>query len=251
MSFCIYPLYMYKTNIEVCLSTELLHLFDIRDFLVVIVDIFRATSTITAALGNGCLSIRPVKNIEEALLWRKQNYVLAGEKDGIKINGFDLGNSPVEVKNFDFNTRKMAFITTNGTFAINKSLLAKEILIGSFHNITVLANYLKTVAQKSLILCAGWKGNPCLEDCLFAGALVHELSDSFLIKQDAALICQEIFLNAKHDLVSFCKKSSHYARLYEMGIEQDLVECLRINFYPVLAGFNKETNEILPLNLKL
>ncbi|MFQ3577329.1 MAG: 2-phosphosulfolactate phosphatase [Cytophagales bacterium] len=239
---------MFKPSLAVCLSTELFHLMQPEGKTVVIVDIFRATSTITSAFWHGCKAIKTVTSPEEALKLREENYIVAGEQNGDIISGFDLGNSPVALKSFDFSGKKMSLVTTNGTKALNMSLKASEILTGSFHNLDLLAEYLNHSNRDVIIFCSGWKGHPCLEDSLFAGALVDRLERNFTAHQDAALLCNDLYNLAKTDLYAYCTKASHYARLHEKGIEEDMRNCLELNIYPVVPNLDFESLELILMN---
>ncbi len=84
--------------------------------LVVLVDILRASSTITAALGEEALVVKPVATVEEALLYRKRGFLVAGERGGLPPEGFDLGNSPREA--YRMARQKVVLTTTNGTKAL-------------------------------------------------------------------------------------------------------------------------------------
>ncbi|HNB81317.1 MAG TPA: 2-phosphosulfolactate phosphatase, partial [Chitinophagaceae bacterium] len=87
-----------KPRIETCFSPSLLHLYDISESIVVIIDVFRATSTMAAALEQGALEIIPVSKVEEciALGASMSNTITAGERDGKVAPGLQHGNSPLE-----------------------------------------------------------------------------------------------------------------------------------------------------------
>src|ERR1041385_4962484 len=129
-------------SVEVCVSPELMHLYDVRDKTVVVVDILRATSCMVTAFAHGVESITPVANLEECRSLKTRGFVISGERDGKKVEGFDKGNSPFEYTGDQVRGLKIAFTTTNGTQAIEKAKDAKEIIIGSFLNLTTVAKYL-------------------------------------------------------------------------------------------------------------
>src|SRR6187549_669332 len=129
-------------TIDVCLSPELMHLYKVHDKTVVVVDILRATSCMTTAFAHGIESITPFAKLEDCLTMKSKGYFTAGERDGKKVDGFDLGNSPFEYMDENLKGKKIAFTTTNGTQAIAKSAGAKEIIIGSFLNLSAVTNYL-------------------------------------------------------------------------------------------------------------
>lgn len=221
-------------TIDVCVSPDLMHLYDVKDTTVVVVDILRATSCITTALASGIASIRPFAKLDEALTMKEQGYFTAGERNGEKVSGFDFGNSPFEYMNENLKGKKIAFTTTNGTQAIAKSIGASEIIIGSFLNLDSVVHHLRTGSHNILIACAGWKGKMNLEDTIFAGAVVALLTNVANPVCDAPLAAQYLYSQAKSDLVGFLKNSSHVKRLNRLDIHKDIVFCLTPNQYNVV-----------------
>lgn len=223
-----------KRYIDVCLSPDLMHLFNVEVYAVVVVDILRATSCMTTAFAHGIESITPFAQLEDCLSMSSQGYLTAGERDGKKVEGFDLGNSPFEYMDEAVKGRKIAFTTTNGTQAIVKSFGAKEIIIGSFLNLQAVVNHLKSVEHNILVVCAGWKGKVNLEDTLFAGALVDHLQPAVQPACDAPLAAQRLFLQGRTNMVDFLKDSSHVKRLARLNIHRDIEFCLTPDQYHVL-----------------
>ena len=130
--------------IKVCLSPSLFPIYSDRKSIVVVVDILRATSAICTALDLGVKSIIPVSTIEDALdLKDCDNHILAAERNGKVVRGFDIGNSPTDYLNKDFQDKKMVLTTTNGTRAINIAKRDHQVVIGSFLNIDALTGYEK------------------------------------------------------------------------------------------------------------
>ena len=119
-------------SIEVCFSPELIHLHEVTGKLVVVVDIFRATSTMVAALANGITEILPFADLESCRAMQDQGYLIAGERNGLTAPGFGLGNSPVAFLEGNYAGKKLAMTTTNGTLALEKSKGAVAILVGVF-----------------------------------------------------------------------------------------------------------------------
>lgn len=221
-------------TIDVCLSPELMHLYEVRNRTVVVVDILRATSCMVTAFAHGVESITPVANLEECRKMKTKGYVISGERDGKKVEGFDKGNSPFEYLGDQVKGLKIAFTTTNGTQAIEKSKEAREVIIGSFLNLTTVAKYLLLGENNALIVCAGWKGRVNLEDTLFAGALVEKLKEYLGPDCDAPLAAQHLYNIAKNDMVSFLNASSHVRRLNKLNIHDDIKFCVTPDQYKVL-----------------
>jgi len=211
-----------------------MHLYEVRDKTVVVVDILRATSCMTTAFAFGIKSITPFAKLEDCLAMKEKGYVTAGERDGKKVDGFDLGNSPFEYMEEKLKGKKIAFTTTNGTVAIAKSVGAREIVIGSFLNLSAITGYLSNSDNNVLVVCAGWKGRVNLEDTLFAGALVDRLSDHTEPDCDAPLAAQHLYQQAKDDLNEFLKDSSHVKRLAKLNIHKDIRFCLTPDQYSVV-----------------
>lgn len=221
-------------TIDVCLSPDLMHLYPVSDRVVVVVDILRATSCMVTALAHGVQSIRPFANLEECRAMKAQGYFTAGERNGEKVEGFDFGNSPFEYMIEKLKGQRIAFTTTNGTQAIAKSHGAKQIIIGSFLNLTAVTEYLKRGNDSVLVVCAAWKGKVNLEDTLFAGALVENLKDHIEPDCDAPLAAQRLYNLAKKNMVDFLKDSSHVKRLNRLHVHKDIAFCVTPDQYPVV-----------------
>ncbi len=221
-------------TIDVCVSPELMHLYDVRNSTVVIVDILRATSCMVTAFAHGAASITPFSSTEECRRMKSKGYITSGERNGEKVSGFDKGNSPFEYMGDELKGQKIAFTTTNGTQAIDKAKEAKQIIIGSFLNLTVVTRYLLLSEYNILVVCAGWKGKVNLEDTLFAGAIVENLRNHIEPDCDAPLVAQHLYNLAKTDMVKFLSNSSHVKRLNRLNIHKDIGFCLTSDQYPVL-----------------
>lgn len=233
-------------KIDVCLSPDLMHLYPVQDKTVVVVDILRATSCMTTAFAHGVESITPFASLDACRAMKEQHYVTAGERDGKKVDGFDLGNSPFEYMVPKLMGAKIAFTTTNGTQAIAKSEGAKDIIIGSFLNLSSISEYLLECRDDILIVCAGWKGKVNLEDTLFAGALVERLKHQYLSECDAPLAAQHLYSMAKDNLEAFLKESSHVKRLARLNIHKDIAFCLTPDQYSVVPRL---TNGVLKTSM--
>ncbi len=222
-----------KRELSVCLSTSMIQSFDLTNKVVVVVDIFRATSVICTALSNGISEIMPVNEISDVKSFlNKENFLIAAERGGEIVEGFKFGNSPLSyVDNPKIIGKKLVLTTTNGTKAINLSLKADEILIGSFLNLSSLENLLKQKNKDCIIFCSGWKGLVCLEDTLFAGCLATRLLSSgvFFSHCDSVILSKKIFDSASKDMLSFLINSSYKERTRELNINADINFCLSID----------------------
>lgn len=228
-----------KLKLEVCLTPALLPLHKLENSIVVVIDIFRATSSICYGIENGADAIIPVSHVEECAAYHGTGHLLAAERDGEVVEGFDFGNSPFAYTPEKVAGKTIVLTTTNGTHAIQLSRNAKRIVIGSFFNLSSLSQWLIDEDENIILVCAGWKNNFNLEDTVFAGAVVNRLKGDKYTLDDAAIAAEDLFLVAKDDLAAFLSKSSHSERLKKLGIEKDIAFCLRIDetsAIPVLDG---------------
>ena len=234
-----------KPTLEICLTPDAVSFIDLTGKIAVIVDIFRATSTIVAGLASGVTHVVPVANVEDALNYKSESdeknnekYVTAGERNGEKVEGFDIGNSPFEHMAQEF--KKIVMTTTNGTQAIEAvKSTAEQVIIASFLNLKAITNYLKSQNKDVVIVCAGWKGRFNAEDSLFAGALALKLKSDFWWEGDETLFASHSYSSVKNNLPKMLKQSSHYKRLKENGVEDDMDFCLQIDKFknvPILNG---------------
>lgn len=228
-----------KLKVEVCLSPALLPLYQLENSVVVVIDIFRATSSICYGIENGVEAIIPVSKIEECAAYHGTGHLLAAERNGEVVEGFDFGNSPFAYSPEKVAGKTVVLTTTNGTHAIQLSRNAKRIVIGSFLNLSALSQWLIEEKENILLVCAGWKNNFNLEDTAFAGAVVNKLKSDRYLLDDAAIAAEDLYLQAQSDLSGFLSRSSHSERLKRLGIEEDIAFCLNIDLttaIPILDG---------------
>ena len=226
-------------QIDVCFTPDLLHLHQVENTIVVVADVFRATSCMVTAFAHGVNSIIPVATIDECRDWQQRGYLAAAERNARRVDGFELDNSPFTYMNGQIRGANVAMTTTNGTLAITKSRSAVKVLVGSFLNLEAIVRYLKTERYDVMVLCAGWKGRVNMEDTLFAGALVERLKDSYAMAEDSAIMAWRLYEQGKDNLAGYLFNSSHIKRLQRLGIQKDITYCLQHDLYdvvPVLRG---------------
>lgn len=234
-----------KPVIYTCLSPALLHLYDLRESNVVIIDVLRATSTIAAALHNGAACVIPVEKVDECIeIGKKLNAITAGERDGRVAEGLQYGNSPFEYPESFISGKTLVLTTTNGTRLLHMAAAAgaARIMTGAFANLSAVCNFLKQSAQPVVLACAAWKDRVNLEDSLFAGAVINQLTSEFDLPCDASKMAQSLYREAAPDLYEFMKNrnASHYRRLMGFGLERDIRHCLTPDTAPVLPVFDDE-----------
>ena len=229
-------------GLDVCLSPALLPLYNVEDYIVVVIDIFRATSSICYGIENGAAAIIPVSEVEECAAYREKGteYLLAAERNGEVVAGFDFGNSPFSYTAEKVSGKTVVLTTTNGTHALHLSRNAKKIIIGSFLNLTALCNWLKTQNENILLVCAGWKNNFNLEDTLFAGAVIEQLKYSGFVLDDPSIAANDLFQIGKDDIGKYLSKTSHGERLKKLGIEKDIAFCLQVDLTTAIPVLERE-----------
>lgn len=223
---------------ETILSPALLPLYDLKGKTVVVIDILRATSSICVGFHSGVSLFRPVAHPEQALALENAGFIAAAERNGQKLEGFKLGNSPFDYLKNDLQNKKIAITTTNGTRCLHLSYEAGEIIIGSFLNLKAIANYCRSKNNDVIAFCAGWKDKFNLEDTLFAGALATLLFDDYTIECDSTLAAMDLFAKASDDLSGYIKKASHAQRFERLGIEKDIDFCMQQSIYDLVPKMN-------------
>lgn len=220
-----------KPQLHTSLSPALLHLYDLSNTVVVIIDVLRATSTIATALHNGAKCVIPVDSVAKCIeLGKKIDAITAGERDGKVAEGLEYGNSPFEYPKEFIENKTLVLTTTNGTKLLHMALErgAPQIITGSFPNLSAVCNYLLAQNKNVLLGCAAWKDRVNIEDMLFAGAVINRIKKNFSINCDSSQIAETMYAKAKKDLYEFmkAKEASHYLRLSGYGLEKDMQYCL-------------------------
>lgn len=220
----------HKPILHTSLSPALLHLYDLSNSVVVIIDVFRATSTIASVLFNGAKAIIPVDSVAKAIEVSKNiGAIAAGERDGKIADGLQYGNSPLEYPRTFIENKTLVLTTTNGTRLLQMALdkNADTIISGSFPNLTAVCDFLVSEKKNVVLGCAGWKDRFNLEDTLFAGAVIHQIKNEFEIHCDSSLMAESIYAKHKHNLLDFAPQLTHYHRLVErFGLIEDIKFCL-------------------------
>lgn len=230
-----------KPTLFTSLSPALLHLYDVSNSIVVIIDVLRATSTIASALYNGAKCVIPVDSVSRCIELGKQiDGITAGERDGKVADGLSYGNSPFEYPREFIQGKTLVLTTTNGTRLLHMALErgAKEIITGSFSNLTAVCDHLVEMNEHVILGCAAWKDKINMEDMLFAGAVISRVRENFTINCDSSHIAEAMYEKGYKDLFGFMKKNnaSHYHRLMGYGLEKDIRHCL-----------DEDTANVLPI----
>lgn len=240
---------MMKKFVHVCMTPALIDQFDVSEAIVVVIDILRATTTMCMAFDNGVEFMVPVEHAEECEAYREQGYLIAGERSGVQIEGFDFGNSPFSYTPKAVEGKRIAITTTNGTRAIKaaQERNARNIVVGSFCNISALSDWLIEQNQHVCLLCAGWRDHVTLEDTIFAGAMARKLRNHFTRFQDTALVAETLFQSANIRKRYFFRHSSHFNRLIHLNLQEEVKYAFRRDTHPVIPlMIGNELHDISP-----
>ncbi len=227
-------------RIEVCYSPALFDLYKNKDAYVVVVDVLRATSSICTAFSHGVSSIIPVKTRDEAYAYKQKGFLVAAERDGIKLDFADFGNSPYNFSKENVFGKHVVYSTTNGTKTIQIAAHSKGVLIGAFSNITTLTNWIAKKNAPVIILCAGWKNKYNIEDSVFAGALTERLlaTNAFYTDCDSAHAALDLWKHNKHDLRALIDICAQRERLRKNKLDDCIDFCLQLDSCNVVPIFN-------------
>jgi 2-phosphosulfolactate phosphatase len=233
---------MNKPSLYTVLSPALLHLYDVNNTIVVVIDVLRATSTIATALYNGAKEIIPVDSVQRCIqLGKELECITAGERDGQVAPGLQYGNSSFEYPREFIEGKTLVLTTTNGTKLLHMALAkgATEIITGSFLNLSSVCEHLIGMKKNVILACAGWKDRVNMEDTLFAGAVVSIVGEYFSINCDSCRIAETLYKKGRKDLYEFMKanEASHYHRLTNFGLEKDIRHCLTSDLANVLPEY--------------
>lgn len=233
-------------KVDVCFSPALYTSYaDSNDKIVVVVDIFRASTTMCAALQNGAASIIPVASIDEAEAYKAKGYLVGAERNVKRCDFADFGNSPFDYTSDKVRTKDIVFTTTNGTQAIDIASDADTLVIGAFSNLRAITNFCSTKQKDVIILCAGWNNRFSIEDSLYAGALSEALIVSGLVSGgDSTQIALDMWKEAKPDIRKYIDRSEHIKRLLSHGLDKDAEYCLQIDTVDLVPIYDRETKKI-------
>ena len=237
--------------IEVCFTPKLFPEVMIKDdYIVVLVDILRATTSICAAFENGVRNIIPVTTLEEAKSLKDKGFLVASEQDGKKLDFADFGNSAFNFSREAVGGKTLVYCTTNGTRALEIARKAERIAMGAFINIGALTGWLVAEDKNVVILCSGWKNKFCLEDTLFAGALTEKLLShgGYSIHCDSAAAALDLWHLAQPDILGYIEKAAHRHRLKKLGLDDVIPYSFTPDLTTVVPVF--QGREILNISLR-
>lgn len=236
-----------KTSLDICFSPALYPFYQKENDVVVVVDIFRATTTMCVAFANGAKSIISVADIELAKKYKSDGFLVGAERNARRVDFADFGNSPFEYSPEKVSGKEIVFTTTNGTQAIDVAKNAAHLFIGAFSNIDALVEKCVQSGNRVVILCAGWNNKVNIEDTIFGGFFAEKLSrkTDVVFESDAVRMAVEMWKLAKNNPLEYVNNSDHYARLVANGVAGDAEFCFKENTVSVVPRYDKEAKKII------
>jgi 2-phosphosulfolactate phosphatase len=233
-------------RIDVVFGIPQLSTQEMQGRVVAVIDVLRASTTIAVGLSNGARAIIPMESSDDAVTRSKQfergAVRLAGERRMLKMEGFDLGNSPTEHSGEAVEGKTVLLSTTNGTKALLAVQGARDVVVASYVNLTGVTTMLRTALRGGAdiaIICAGHERQFALEDAACAGRYVHHIAKrlSGIELNDAAMAAT--LLDRKHgdNLTRLFNSAAHGRALAAAGFEGDLAVCAAVDSYPVIPIF--------------
>ncbi|HUL43557.1 MAG TPA: 2-phosphosulfolactate phosphatase [Bacteroidota bacterium] len=235
-----------QIHIEVHFTPDQLDEMQLKDKNIVVIDVLRASTTIATALERGAKEIIPVSTIENAVKISGNLFgevtLRAGERNGKMIEGFNLGNSPLEYTNEVVKGKSIILMTTNGSVAIVKGRHAKHLVVAAFVNISAVTRFLTELKSDFMIICAGKEGHFCIEDAVCAGRIINKLGkggSTEYVLDDGAVAAAALDKTFGKSIVRMLKSSEHGKYLASIGFGEDIPVCAQVDSMetlPTLSG---------------
>ncbi len=234
-------------EITVYFSPNHLDELELRDKIVIAIDVLRASTTITYAMRAGAREIIPVATVEQAMKivgnLHSTSTVLCGERGGKRIEGFKLGNSPFEYTEEAVQGKALILTTTNGAVALTKAKYARQCFVTSFVNLSATVEALSQVTDVAnehlVIVCSGLEEAFSLEDATCAGMLITRLQARFGLRaldklSDSARAALSVYAQYGSDIYRTLLESDHGRNLSALGFEEDIRAASQIDSVPLV-----------------
>ena len=230
-------------RIDVLYGVQQLTPQDVQGRVVAVIDVLRASTTIAAALANGARAVIPFESSEDAITRSKQlergAWLLAGERRMLRMEGFDLGNSPSEYSATVVEGKTVLLATTNGTRALLAVQGARDVVVASYVNLSGVSSMLRAALRGGAdisIVCAGHERQFALEDSACAGRFVSNVSKRLADVElnDAALAATLIDRKYGDNLMRLFNTAAHGRALAAAGFGEDLAACAAVDSFPVI-----------------
>lgn len=233
-----------KIKINLYLTPAEVDELQLHDKNIVVVDVLRAGTSIAAALSNGAREVIPVETVESAVKISGslfgQVVLLGGERGGKIIEGFHIGNSPMEYVPETVRGKSIVYTTTNGSLAVTRGRFAKRLVVAAFVNVGRVVEFFEEVGEDFTFICAGNRpaaGRFSLEDAVCAGMIVHRIQkrgSKEIELSDSALSALALYRNFSQNILKMIENSEHGRYLSGVGFETDLKICAAVDSIPVL-----------------
>ncbi|MBD7910897.1 MULTISPECIES: 2-phosphosulfolactate phosphatase family protein [Clostridium] len=231
-------------KIDVIISADYIREDIIKDNIVVVIDMLRATSVITTALMNGCKEVIPLLTVEEAFEMRKrlgkENCILGGERRAVRIDGFDLSNSPLEYTKEQVFGKTIIITTTNGTRTLTNCTAADKIFVGCMLNARALANRLMEVNKDLVIVNAGTNGQFSMDDYICTGLIINEIKkiNNNVELTDIAFTAEKLYEESTN-VLEYISNARHYNVMINLGLEKDINYCVQKNITNIVPEYSE------------
>lgn len=197
----------------------------------IVIDVLRATTVMATALAHGAKSVQTLADVDEALERKRRHpeLLLAGERNAVKLQGFDLGNSPLEMTPEVLRGRDLLMCTSNGTQAIAAAQQADQVYTAAFINMKSVVDEIAPLRQDLVIICSGTNGLFSLDDGLAAGILVNRLlkKKAYQLSDNARLM--SLAIEDEKELQKALKECYHLNVLLRNGFQADVDYCLSLD----------------------
>ena len=211
----------------------------------VVIDVLRATTTIATALNAGAEAVQVFSDIDELMkqsdLWQPEKRLRAGERGGEKVEGFDLGNSPLDCTAEVVKDKRLFLTTTNGTRALKRVAAAEKVITAAQINRQAAVNYLLETQPKTVWLVgSGWQGAYSVEDTACAGAIASSIvqqSEVPLVEifgNDEVIGAIALYNQWQNNLINMFRQCSHGQRLLKLDGDRDLKYCAQTDVLDIL-----------------
>lgn len=229
-------------KIDVLLNRSEIQAEQVTDRVAIIIDVWRASTSMITALANGCRAVVPVAEVVAARKLAQQfpsgSVLLAGERNELPIPGFDLSNSPLEYQVDRVREKRIIFTSSNGAQLFDAARLARQIIVAGFLNASRISEYILQAQLDVALLCAGKNAQFGLEDAVCAGLIIRKIQQRARDQQfdlndgaRAALILYDFY---SRDLAQMVHQAAHGRRLMELGQRDDLMAAIAVDAIPIL-----------------
>lgn len=209
----------------------------------VVIDVLRASTVIVTAIANGAKEVIPVNTVDFAMKISGNAFggqtLLCGERNTKKIEGFVLGNSPLEYTSDIIASKSIILFTTNGSKAFVKAKFSENLFAACFKNLSAVAKHLKDLEKDVEIVCAGTNGSFNYEDSVCAGKLVQEIKNlkPEIELSDSSKASLLIAKSCGKSILKMLKETEHGKLLIANGFANDLKDCAQLNVTDVIPHF--------------